>query len=106
MIARVWKGIAKPGLADDYVAHLQKNVVPELEAIPGFRGVELLRDREGKVIVITKWESMDAIGRFAGSDPGVAVVAPEAQRVLASWDTHAEHFEIALDRVQRSDPEP
>jgi heme-degrading monooxygenase HmoA len=98
VIARVWKGVVRAGHADEYLSHLQRNVIPELGGIAGFRGVEVLRGEaaDPEVIVITRWDSMDAIRRFAGPDPAVAVVAPEAKRVLASYDSHVRHFAVVL----------
>ena len=97
MIARVWHGSTRPSDADRYIAHLRQNVFPELKAIEGFRGVQLLRRARGDRVdftVITTWESLDAIRRFAGADSEVAVVAPEAQAILTSYDRRAAHYEI------------
>jgi heme-degrading monooxygenase HmoA len=97
MIARVWHGSTKPADADRYIAHLQQNVVPGLNGIEGFRGVQLLRRARGDRVdftVITTWESLEAIVRFAGADPEVAVVAPEAQAILTAYDRRAAHYDI------------
>jgi heme-degrading monooxygenase HmoA len=99
MIARVWHGSTRPADADRYVAHLRQNVVPELRGIEGFRGVQLLRRARGDrvdFIVMTMWESVEAIAKFAGADPEVAVVAPEAQAILTSYDRRAVHYDVVL----------
>jgi heme-degrading monooxygenase HmoA len=99
MIARVWHGSTRPADADRYVSHLRRNVFHELSAIAGFRGVQLLRraDEESvDFVVITTWESLDAIRRFAGTDAEAAVIAPEAQAILASYDRRAVHYEIVV----------
>jgi heme-degrading monooxygenase HmoA len=100
VIIRVWKGEAKPGMASDYRRHLESTVFPQLRKLAGFRAAQLLfRDWRGKteVIVITKWDSMDAIRQFAGSRPDLAVVEPRAREVLASFDETVAHYEIALE---------
>ncbi len=97
MIARVWHGSTKPLDADRYVSHLQDTVIPGLHAIDGFRGVQLLRRARGDRVdftVITLWDSLDAICRFAGTDPEVAVVAPEAQAILTAYDRRAAHYDV------------
>jgi hypothetical protein len=43
MIARVWRGIARPEKANDYVEHLRRAVFPELHQIAGFREAFVLR---------------------------------------------------------------
>ena len=45
-------------------------------------------------VVVTLWESHDAIHRFAGEDIGLAVVAPEARALLIEWESTVEHYEV------------
>jgi heme-degrading monooxygenase HmoA len=100
MIARMWRGSAIRERADDYVKHLQQSVVPELCEIDGFKGIYLLRrNSSGDVefVVLTLWESMDAIRKFAGENPEVALVAPTARVLFREYDAKVKHFEIALN---------
>ena len=97
MIARSWRGVARSGAADDYVRHLRTDVFPELHKIPGHRGATVLRkDLEDGVefVVLTYWDSMDAIRRFAGIDPDVAVVPPEAQALMREFDETVRHYDV------------
>lgn len=97
MIARVWHGTTKPGDADRYVRHLRQSVIPELHAIDGFRGVQLLRRARGDRVdftVITTWASLEAIVRFAGADAEAAVIAADAQAILTAYDRRAAHYDI------------
>ena len=48
-------------------------------------------------VVLTLWESMDAIRKFAGENPEVAVVAPAARSLFRKYDAEVEHFEIVLN---------
>ena len=55
---------------------------PKLRAIEGYLGNYLLsRDVEYGVelVVLTLWESMEAVRRFAGPEPNKVVVEPEAE---------------------------
>lgn len=101
MIARIWKGTTKADSAEPYISHLQESVIPELSAIPGFCGVYVLR-RVGtgaeEFLVLTLWESLEAVRRFSGPDTEHAVVPPKAQALLASYDTRATHFEVVCAR--------
>jgi heme-degrading monooxygenase HmoA len=101
MIMRMWKARATPNGADGYVQHATKVVFPKVSAVQGHRGAYLLRRKiEGdvEVVVLTLWDSMEAIRRFAGSEPNKAVVEPEARAVLASFDEYVTHFEV-VDRL-------
>ena len=99
MIVRMWSGTARPEHADAYVAHLREKTLPALAGIPGYYGANVLRKPAGDTVifmVLTLWQSLDAIRAFAGAeDPEVAVVPPEAQALLLSWDARAVHWPVA-----------
>jgi len=100
MIARIWTGSTNTGDSPKYVSHLHDHTLPQLASIAGYRGSYVLsRDRAaGRVdfTVITLWESLDAIRRFAGDDAEAAVVPADAQALLASFDTRASHWSVEL----------
>jgi len=101
MIARVWRGVTSgKENADKYVEHVKDNVVPELAKLPGHVNIKVLRrdlDDSVEVLVITQWESMDAVKGFAVDDINKAVVEPQAIAVLKEYEHTVRHFEIALD---------
>jgi hypothetical protein len=80
------------------VAHLREQTFPRLAGVTGHAGSCILR-RAGpdqvEFTVITFWESLEDIGRFAGDDVERAVVPPEAQALLESYDARATHWEVA-----------
>jgi mannose-6-phosphate isomerase-like protein (cupin superfamily) len=97
MIARRWRGWADGSAnADAYEAHFNETVRPRLEASDGFIGATLERvqgdDGRIELVVVTQWESMDAIRAFAGDDLEAAVVEPEARAVLADFEPRALHI--------------
>lgn len=105
MILRVWKGRSTAEKASDYVQHAITKVFPALKTIEGHRGAYLLRRPVEGVIeffVLTLWDSMAAVRRFAGADPEKAVVEPQARAILTSFDESVSHFEIvhAVERAQ------
>lgn len=100
MIVRSWRARATAANVPRYRAHLLGHVAPVLQDIAGFQGLRLLRRPVGdlvEIVVQTEWASMDAIRHFAGVDPSVAVVEPDAEAVLVDFDRHVEHFEIVDD---------
>jgi heme-degrading monooxygenase HmoA len=97
MIARTWRGHATPDNAPAYVRHFRDAVRPQLERLPGFSDAYVLRrqsDDDVEIVVMTLWESMDAIRAFAGERPEVAVVEPEARAVLSGYDRAVAHYEV------------
>lgn len=98
-VARSWSARATPSGAAAYLAHFRTAVLPALRETGGHRGALVLRRAEGdlvRITVLTLWESMAAVERFAGADVEAAVVEPAARAVLADCDTRVEHFELAF----------
>ena len=101
MIARIWHGwAATTEAADAYEAFLRDTFLPEAHAIPGYRGATVLRRRVGaeeEFTTITRFDSLDAIKRFAGEDAEAAHVAPYAQTLLARFDARCQHLPIVIE---------
>jgi heme-degrading monooxygenase HmoA len=97
-VARVWRGVASAGPdADAYLEHLTRDVLPALDQIGGHRGAQVLRRaHEGGIefVVITFWDSMDAIRAFAGDEPDRAVVEPAARAVLRDSEETVAHYQV------------
>ena len=99
MIARLWHGWTTRENADAYEALLRREVLPHIHGIQGYKGAYLLRrDMQDEVefITLTLWESMSAVRAFAGEDYEVAVVPPEARRLLSRFDQRSVHYETLL----------
>lgn len=97
MILRMWRARSSAEKAGEYVQHATKKVLPALRAIEGHRGAYLLRrtvDGAVELVVLTLWESMAAVRRFAGAEPEKAVVEPEARAILSGFDEFVTHFEV------------
>jgi heme-degrading monooxygenase HmoA len=97
MISRQWRGLAHANQAQNYVKHLRTETFPALREIPGFVDASILsRPVAGGVefLVVTRWESLDAIAKFAGAYPEVAVVPAKAAAMMIEYDPRARHFEV------------
>ena len=104
MIGRLWHGWTSPANADGYEALLRQEVLPGIGRIPGFKGVYLLRKSgkdEVEFVTLTLWESLEAVRAFAGADYEVAVVPPEARRLLSRFDERSVHYEVRLGPAAR-----
>lgn len=97
MIVRVWHGWTSRDDADAYERFLGGTLFPQLrERVSGFRGAWLLRRPSGEeeeFVVLTLFESLDAIRAFAGDDYETPVIEPEAARLLVRGDERAAHYE-------------
>ncbi len=100
MMVRWWSCRAPLEKAEGYVSFFREKIVPQLREIDGHCGASVLqRPLEGEVeiLVLTRWDSMDAIRAFAGEDPTRAVVEDEAKVFLNEFDSRVKHFEVVLE---------
>lgn len=101
MIARVWKGYAKPDHADAYESMLKPDLLPGLSTKKGFRGSYLLRkaaDDEVEFVTIILWDSLDDVKALAGEDYERAVVPEERRPHLSRYDDKAAHYDVVAAR--------
>ena len=97
MIARYWSATTSKEHAPMYFNHLTTAVMPELKALAGFRGCQFLQRNvqdNVEVVVITFWESLNSIMRFAGDDIEAAVVSDKAAQLMLDYDRRVKHYEV------------
>ena len=102
MIARTWRGSTKAEDAEAYLAYLHETGFAEYQATPGNRGVLGLRrmiDGKAELLLVTLWDSEEAIRRFAGDAPDRAVYYPEDERFLVEKDEHVDHYEVIYQTI-------
>jgi heme-degrading monooxygenase HmoA len=99
MITRIWHGWTSPENADAYEALLRSEVLPGIHRIGGYRGARLLRRAAGdevEFVALTYFDDLDAVRAFAGEDYEVAVILPEARKLLAHFDQKSAHYETVF----------
>jgi heme-degrading monooxygenase HmoA len=101
MVERVWSARAKSEAnAGAYASYFERVVIPELKAIPGYRGARLLRRDAAdaiEIVVATRWDSLDVIRGFAGADIEHAVVHEEAAALFSDYDRRVRHFDVVSE---------
>ncbi len=103
MIARTWRGATKAEDAETYLHYLHETGFTQYRATPGNLGVLGLRrvvDGRAEFLLLTLWESEEAIRRFAGDDISRAVFYPEDDRFLVDRDEHVNHFEVVFEDLE------
>jgi heme-degrading monooxygenase HmoA len=100
MIARTWRGATKTQDAEAYLGYLHRTGLAEYRKTPGNRGVlglrRIVKDR-AEFLLISLWDSKEAIRQFAGDDIEKAVFYPEDERFLVERDQHVSHYEVVFD---------
>jgi|1185.fasta_scaffold1598626_2 heme-degrading monooxygenase HmoA len=97
MMARTWWGATHADDAAHYLDYLRKTGLAEYARIPGHRRTLTLRrivDGRAEFLIVTLWDSMEAVRQFAGDDPERAVFYPEDDRYLVARDDRVTHYEV------------
>jgi len=101
MIARIWHGWTKAVDAPAYEDMLRDEIFPSIanRNIPGYRGAELFirEDRDAvEFVTLLRFDSMEGVREFAGTDEGKPVVYPKAESLLVRMDERSQHYRIAI----------
>ena len=107
MIARTWRGATSSADADRYHAYLERTGVAECRATEGNTGVYVLRRAVGgraEFLFVSLWSSMEAVERFAGSEPERAVFFPEDDEFLVEREELVSHYEVMTAVLRDEEP--
>jgi heme-degrading monooxygenase HmoA len=98
MIARLWHGVTRAADYDAYLDFLHARAIPDYRSIDGNRSAYILRRLEADqahFLIITYWDSYEAIARFAGAEMNRAKYYPEDQEYLLEFEPTVAHYEVA-----------
>jgi heme-degrading monooxygenase HmoA len=103
MLARTWSGRTPTSKAEAYSEFLMKSGVKDYLATPGNRGVLVLRrslGEETEFLLVSLWDSAEAIKAFAGPDMNTAHYYPEDDDFLLGFAPEAAHYEVVHQVAQ------
>ncbi len=98
MIARIWHGVARAEDADECVAYFRATGLKGYRATAGNRGVLMLRRPAGdksEFLLISLWDSLEAVKGFTGQDYEKAVYYPEDARLLMELEPTVAIWDVA-----------
>ena len=100
MIARVWHGAVPLSKSTEYLRLMQEIALPDYRTIEGNRGAWCLRrfdDELAHFEMLTFWDDLDAVKRFAGEDYECAKYYEFDIRFLIEIEARVRHFQIFTD---------
>jgi heme-degrading monooxygenase HmoA len=100
LIGRIWHGKTPAAKADDYTHYIFDAGIKKIAAITGNRGVELLRmdgTPNTEFMVISYWDSIDAVKRFAGEHYTQTHNLPRDPEFLVDMEPTVRHFSVLVD---------
>lgn len=105
MISRHWKGIAKTEEAGNYIKHLKEDTFPKLSGLKGFIKASILKreaEKGTEFLIITEWDSIEAIKSFAGENLQNAVVPDVVKLIMLDYDKIVSHYELEFSIKNRN----
>ena len=79
---------------------LRDKIFPSIavQKINGYRGAELFIREDGdevEFVTLLRFDSMDAVKEFAGTDPSKPVIYPKAEALITRME-QARHYRMAI----------
>ena len=101
MIARIWHGETTSVKADAYMEeYFLQTGLADYQATEGNLGVIILRkDEEGLAdfLMLTLWESEDAIRKFTGDDINIARYYPDDKEYFSELEPNVAHYDVLIN---------
>lgn len=100
MIARIWKGEVALDRSEEYLEPMQavRTLIPGRRLVVGQRNrPHPLHGDRSEFLMLTFWESRDAIRAFNGDDISVAKYYDFDAEVLLEMVPHTDHYEMYVD---------
>lgn len=97
MIIRLWRGKTSLEKADAYEALMKKLAAPDYSSVAGLQAYYFSRHDHSdyaEFLLITHWDSIEAVKRFAGDDYVKAKYYEEDKEFLLDFPEKVEHFEV------------
>lgn len=105
MIIRQWRGRVPHDKADAYAEVMKRLAIPDYSSVDGLLAYYFTRaDKPDhtEFLLITHWESIEAIKQFAGDDYNKAKYYDEDKEYLLEFAEFVEHFEVFASSTSTS----
>lgn len=100
-IMRLWHGRVAIENADEYERFMVARAAPDYGSVDGLLKLYFQRKDENAVahfLLVTIWDSLASIKKFAGAEPGLAKYYPEDDDFLLEKEKHTSMYEIFYEK--------
>jgi len=101
-IARMWHGQTSAARAKEYTAYLQEAGIKKIQSIPGNLGVQMFRKLNqdtADFVVISYWDSVESIKKFAGEEYENVRQLPRDPEFLIRPEAKVQHYEVVVNQL-------
>ena len=100
MIARIWHGAVPVKKSEAYLEKMRAVALPGYRNVEGNQGAWVMHRIEGDFAhfdMLTFWDDVDAIKRFAGEDNKISYYFDFDDDFLIEKEPHVRHWEMYAD---------
>ncbi len=97
MIVRMWHGMVEASKAQEYAEFMKERAVPDYSSVDGLKKLLFLKDVKADVahfLLVTHWDSMEAVKKFAGENPEKAKYYPEDDDYLLEKEETSALYQV------------
>ncbi len=76
---------------------MKERAAPDYGSVPGLQNLFFTRRDEGDVshfLLVTIWDSIDAVKKFAGENPDIAKYYPEDDDYLSEKEKYSQNYRV------------
>jgi len=100
MIVRMWHGMVDAAKADEYAEFMKQRAAPDYGSVDGLKKLLFLRKNEtdkAYFLLVTHWDSMESVKKFAGERPEKAKYYPEDDAFLLEKEETSALYEVFFE---------
>jgi len=101
MIVRMWHGRVDSSKSDEYAEFMKQRAAPDYRSVDGLQKLLFLRKNEKDVahfLLVTYWNSMESVKKFAGEQPERAKYYPEDDQFLLEKEELSALYEVFYEQ--------
>jgi heme-degrading monooxygenase HmoA len=101
MIVRTWHGRTLLSDGDKYEAFMKKRAAPDYGSVAGLEQLFFTRRDEADIshfLLITLWDSIDSVKKFAGENPEIAKYYLEDDEYLLEKEKYSQNYQVFHSR--------
>ena len=100
-IMRLWHGEVAIEKADEYEKFMIERAAPDYGSVEGLVKLYFQRKNEEKkahFLLVTLWDSIESVKKFAGDNPEIAKYYPEDDDFLLAKEEHVSMYEVFYEK--------
>jgi len=101
MVVRMWHGRVDSSKSDEYAEFMKQRAAPDYSSVDGLQKLLFLRKDEEDVahfLLVSYWDSMESVKRFAGEEPENAKYYPEDDHFLLEKEKLSALYEVFYEQ--------